>query len=69
MAMPESYTPLASISGTVTEEPVVVAPPPHRPHHHGHSLVEELFVELVRFGAHADAAVVTLINRIKSEFR
>lgn len=68
--MPESYRPLKAISGTVTEEPPVVAPPPqHKPHHPGHTLVEKLYVELIRFGAHADVIVIDLINRIKSEFR
>lgn len=65
-----TYRPLASISGTVTEEPVIVAPPPpHRHHHPGHVLMEELYVELIRFGAHADAAIISVFNRIKSEFR
>lgn len=68
--MPESFRPLKAISGTVTEEPRVVAPPPqHRPDHPGHTLVEKLYVELIRFGAHADVIVIDLINRIKSEFR
>lgn len=67
--MPESYRPLKAISGTVTAETAPAAPPPHRPDHHGHSLVEKLYVELIRFGAHADVVVIDLINRIKSEFR
>jgi hypothetical protein len=67
--MPETYTPIVSISGTATQEPEQCPPPVHRHHHPGHVLVEKLFVELVRFGAHADAEVVMLINRIKSEFR
>lgn len=65
--MPESYRPLTAISGTVTAE--IEPPPSHRPHHNGHSLVERLYVELIRFGAHADVVVIDLINQIKSEFR
>lgn len=67
--MPESYRPLKAISGTVTEEPQVCAPPPHRHHHPGHELMEQLFGRLVRFGAHADAEIIMLFNRIKAEFK
>ena len=66
--MPETYTPLASISGAVTEE-AQCAPPAHRHHHPGHELVEELFGKLVRYGAHVDAEIVILIHRIKGEFK
>lgn len=67
--MPESYRPLKAISGTVLEEAETVPPPQHRPQHPGHTLLEKLYVELIRFGAHADVVVIDLFNRIKSEFR
>jgi hypothetical protein len=66
--MPETYRPLTAISGTVTEEVQVCLPPPHRPTHPGHVLMEELFGHLIRFGAHADAEIVMIFNRIKSLF-